>query len=141
MGGLIMNVRKLVVGIVVGTIVASIVGIVVFDNLVADFYEANMGSATGVMRDSQLLWSVIVGTAAYSALITLALGTQKDGTTIAGGAKTGAVIGLLVWGTADFVLLGVMNVHTPMLAIVDTVLEAIRAGITGAVIAVVLAKL
>jgi len=136
-----MNVRKLVVGIVVGTIVASIVGIVVFDNLVADFYEANMGSATGVMRDPQLLWSVIVGTAAYSALITLALGTQKDGTTIAGGAKTGAVIGLLLWGTADFVLLGVMNVHTPVLAIVDTVLEAIRAGITGAVIAVVLAKL
>jgi len=136
-----MNVRKLVVGIVVGTIVASIVGIVVFDNLVADFYAANMGSATGVMRDSQLLWSVILGTAAYSALITLALGTQKDGTTIAGGARTGAVIGLLLWGTADFVLLGVMNVHTPLLAIVDTVLEAIRAGITGAVIAVVLGKL
>lgn len=136
-----MNVKRLVVGIVVGTIVASIVGVVVFDNLVADFYAANMGSATGVMRDSQLLWAVIVGTAAYAALITLALGTQPDGTTIVGGAKTGAIVGLLVWGTANFVLLGVMNVHTPVLAIVDSVLEAIRAGITGAVIAVVAAKL
>ena len=136
-----MDVRKLIVGIVVGTIVASIVGIVVFDNLVADFYAANMGSATGVMRDSQLLWAVIVGTAAYSALITLALSTQKDGTTIVGGSRTGAVVGLLIWGSADFVLLGVMNVHTPVLAIVDTLLEAIRAGITGAVIAAVLARL
>lgn len=136
-----MSIKKLVVGIVVGTIIASIVGIIVFDNLVADFYSANMGSATGVMRDEQLLWAVIVGTVAYSALITLALGTQLDGTTIVGGARTGAIGGLLVWGTANFVLLGVMNVHTPVLAIVDTVLEAIRAGITGAVIAAVLAKL
>lgn len=136
-----MSIKKLVVGIVVGTIIASIVGIIVFDNLVADFYSANMGSAIGVMRDEQLLWAVIVGTAAYSALITLALGTQPDGTTIVGGARTGAIVGLLVWGTADFVLLGVMNVHTPVLAIVDTVLEAIRAGITGAVIAAVLAKI
>lgn len=136
-----MNIRKLVVGIVVGTIVAALVGIVVFDNLVADFYAANMGSASGVMRESQLLWAVILGTAAYAALITLALGTQADGTTLMGGAKTGAIVGLLVWGTANFVLLGIMNVHTPVLAIVDSVLEAVRAGITGAVIAVVAAKL
>lgn len=136
-----MNVKKLVVGIVVGTIVSAIVGIIIFDNLVADFYAANMGSATGVMRDSQLLWAVIVGTAAYAALITLALGTQSDGTTIVGGARTGAIVGLLVWGTANFVLLGVMNVHTPVIAVVDSVLEAVRAGITGAVIAALLAKL
>jgi hypothetical protein len=136
-----MNAKKLVVGIVVGTIVASIVGIVIFDNLVAGFYAAHMGSATGVMRESQLVWAVTLGTAAYAALITLALGTQPDGTTIVGGARTGAIVGLLLWGTADFVLLGIMNIHTPLLAIVDSLLEAVRAGFTGAAIAVVVARL
>ena len=136
-----MNAKKLVVGIVVGTIVAMIVGYIIFDLLVSDFYAANMGSAVGVMRESQMLWAVIVGTAAYAALITYVLGLQPGQSTIVAGLKTGALVGLLLWGTADFILLGVMNVHTPVLAVVDSLLETLRASIVGAAVAAVLAKL
>ncbi len=136
-----MNVKQLTVGIITGTLVAMIVGYVIWDILFADFFAANMGSATGVMRDTPLLWAVIVGTAAYTALIALALGTRSGGPTIGNGLKVGAIVGVLVWLTADFMLLGIMNVHTLTIAIVDPILEAIRAGITGAAIAAVAGKM
>ena len=136
-----MNAKQLTLGIIAGTVVAMIVGYVIWDVLVADFFAANMGSAIGVMRDTQLLWAVVVGTAAYTALIALALGMQSGGPTIVSGLKAGAIVGFLVWLTADFMLLGVMNVHTLTIAIVDQILEAIRAGITGAAIAAVAGKM
>ena len=136
-----MNAKQLVVGIIVGTIVSMIVGYVIWDVLVADFFASNMGSATGVMRDTQLLWAAIIGTAAYTALIALALDTQPGEPTIAGGLKVGAIVGFLVWFSVDFILLGAMNVNTLTIAIVDPILEAIRAGITGAAVAAVAAKL
>ncbi len=136
-----MNAKQLAVGIIVGTLVSMIVGYVIWDLLVADFFASNMGSATGVMRDTQLLWAVIIGTASYTALIALALGAQSGELTIAGGLKVGAIVGFLVWLSVDFILFGIMNVNTLTIAIVDPILEAIRAGITGAAIAAVAAKL
>ena len=136
-----MNAKQLAVGIIVGTLVSMIVGYVIWDVLVADFFASNMGSATGVMRDTQLLWAVIIGTVSYTALIALALSAQSGELTIAGCLKVGAIVGFLVWFSVDFILFGVMNVNTLTIAIVDPILEAIRAGITGAAIAAVAAKL
>jgi hypothetical protein len=136
-----MNAKQLTVGIIVGTLVSMIVGYVIWDVLVADFFASNMGSATGVMRDTQLLWAVIIGTVSYTALIALALGAQSGELTMAGGLKVGAIVGFLVWLSVDFILFGIMNVNTLTITIVDPILEAIRAGITGAAIAAVAAKL
>ena len=136
-----MNAKQLAVGIIVGTLVSMIVGYVIWNVLAADFFASNMGSATGVMRDTQLLWAVIIGTAAYTTLIALALGAQSGELTIAGGLKVGAIVGFLVWFAVDFILFGIMNVDTLTSAIVDPILEAIRGGITGAAIAAVAAKL
>ena len=136
-----MNAKQLTVGIIVGTLVSMIVGYVIWNVLAADFFASNMGSATGVMRDTQLLWAVIIGTASYTAFIALALGAQSGELTIAGGLKVGAIVGFLVWFSVDFILFGVMNVDTLTSAIVDPILEAIRGGITGAAIAAVAAKL
>jgi hypothetical protein len=136
-----MNAKQLTVGIIVGTLVSMIVGYVIWDVLAADFFASNMGSATGVMRDTQLLWAVIIGTVSYTTLIALALGAQSGELTIAGGLKVGAIVGFLVWFSVDFILFGIMNVNTLTVTIVDPILEAIRAGITGAAIAAVVAKL
>ena len=136
-----MNPKQLGVGLIVGTIVALVVGYIIFDNLVSDFYAANMGTATGVMRDSQLIWAVVVGTAAYTALIIYTLMNRSGKLTIADGLKNGAIVGFLLWGTVDFVFLGVTNMNSLTIAIVDPLLELIRGGITGAAIAAVAAKL
>jgi hypothetical protein len=54
--------------------------------------------------------------------------------------KVGAVVGLLLWGTVDFVFYGYFNLNTLTGVIADIVLEGVRGGIAGAVIAGVLAK-
>jgi hypothetical protein len=60
---------------------------------------------------------------------------------VASGAKAGAIVGALIWLCADFTLYGISNINTLTLAIVDPLVELVRGGITGAVLAAVLPKL
>ena len=136
-----MDIKKLLIGTLVGAVVIYAVGYVIWDLLVGDFYDANMGSATGVNRDPQLLWAVIIGTVGYAVFITLAIVTRAGSSSIADGLKVGATVGFLMWLTVDFFFLGIQNVSTPIIAVIDPLLEAVHAGIAGAAIAAVLAKL
>ena len=52
----------------------------------------------------------------------------------------GAVVGFLLWFTVDFILYGITNVENLAQTVVDPLLELLRGGIAGGVIAVVLGK-
>lgn len=135
-----MNTKQLVVGTVVGAIVLYAVGYVLFDVLLKDFYAANSGTVPGLFRETQILWAVAVGALAYAALIIFALRGSAASLDVTSGAKVGATVGFLIWACADFTLLGISHMNTPTLAIVDPLVELVRGGITGAVLAVVLRK-
>lgn len=136
-----MNMKRFIVGTVVGGVALYILGYVIWDILLADFYAANAGSATGVSKDPQVLWAVCVGTLAYAALITLAIGTRSVSASIVDGVKIGAVVGLLLWLTVDMIFFGITNMSTITIALVDPLLELVRAGVGGAVIAAVIGKM
>ncbi len=136
-----MNMKRFIVGTVVGGVALYILGYVIWDILLADFYAANAGSATGVSKDPQVLWAVCVGTLAYAALITLAIGTRSESASIVDGVKIGAVVGLLLWLTVDMIFFGITNMSTITIALVDPLLELVRAGVGGAVIAAVIGKM
>ncbi len=136
-----MNTKQWVGGTVVGAVVLFAVGYVLFDTLLKDFYAANSGSATGVMRDPQVLWAVAVGALAYAALILYALRGSAAPLNVASAAKTGAIVGALIWACADFTLYGISNLNNLTLTVVDPLVELVRGGITGAVLAFVLPKL
>ncbi len=57
------------------------------------------------------------------------------------GLKVGAIVGFLMWFSADMIFYGIWNVENLTAAIVDSLLELVRGGIGGAVIAAVLAKI
>jgi len=135
-----MNTKRMVIGSVVGTITLYLLGMLFWENLFTDFFDANSGSATGVDRDAPILWAVIVGTLFYAVLLTLALESQNASKSLAAGLKVGVVVGALLWGTADFVIYGFTNINTLTGTVADTVLEGVRGGISGAVIAMVLGK-
>jgi hypothetical protein len=135
-----MNNKRLAIGAVVGTIVLYLLGMLFWEVLFADFFEANSGSASGVEREMPILWALIVGTLLYAVLLTLTLESAGASKSLAGGLKTGVVVGALLWGTADFTLYGLTNLSTLTGTIADTVLEGIRGGVAGAVIAIVLGK-
>jgi hypothetical protein len=136
-----MNQKQWVVGTVVGAVVLFAVGYVFFELLLKDFYAANSGTATGVYRETQILWAVAVGALGYAALILYALRGSAASLNVASGAKAGAIVGALIWLCADFTLYGISNINTLTLAIVDPLVELVRGGITGAVLAAVLPKL
>lgn len=134
-----MNIKRLVVGSIVGTIVLYLLGMVFWEMLFADFFEANSGSAVGVDREAPILWAVVVGTLCYAVLVTLGL-ESRSSKSIVDGVVVGAVVGGLIWGTADLILYGFTNLSNLTGAISDAVLEAVRGGISGGVIALVLGK-
>jgi len=134
-----MDSKRLVIGTIVGGIALYIVGYIFWAMVFADFFAANSGSASGVMRDSEILWAGVVGALAYAMLLTLSIESQS-GSSVMSGAKVGAVVGMLIWMTADFTLYGLQNVNNLTGTVADTALEFVRGGIVGAVIAATLAK-
>lgn len=136
-----MNAKQWLAGIVGGGVVVYVVGYIVFETLLAGFYAANVGSATGVPRDPQILWAVAVAALAYAALIVFVLSLKAGSLTVATAIKAGATVGFLLWVCADFTWFGITNVNNLVVTIVDPLAELVRGGITGAVLGALLPKL
>jgi uncharacterized membrane protein len=135
------NTKQWVVGTIAGGIVLFVLGYVFFDLLLGDFYAANSGSATGVMREAPVFWAVGVGAIAYTVLVLYALRSQGASVSVATGMKTGAIVGCLIWLCADFTLYGITNMSNLTVTIVDPLVEIVRGGIMGAVLGMLLPKL
>ncbi len=136
-----MNINRLIVGTIVGGIVLYLTGYLIFITIFGDFYAANAGSATGVPREEMIQWAIIVGCLGYAALVTYVMEIQQGTLSMGKGIITGAIVGGLIWFTADFVFYGLYNISNLTITIVDPILELIHGGIAGAVIAPVLAKM
>jgi hypothetical protein len=136
-----MNMKRLAIGSIVGAVVIYIMGIVIWGMLFTDFFAANAGSAEGVPREAEILWAVGLGTLLYAAMVTLTLEARSGTASLMEGLKAGALVGFLLWGTADFILYGNFNLFNLNGTIADVVLEAIRGGIGGAAIGLVLSKI
>jgi len=135
-----MDTKRLAIATIVGGVVLYGVGYLMFSRAFAGFYAANGGSATGVDRGAVLMWAVALGSLAYAALITYALGNRAGSLSIGQGATVGAIVGFLLWFTADFTLYGVTNIANLTRTVVDPLLEIIHGGIGGAVIAAVVRR-
>ena len=131
-----MDTKKLVTGIVVGGITMFVVGYLIFDLAMGGFYEANEGSATGLTREATLWWAIALGTVSLATLVTLCVGWSGAKNAIEG-FKIGAMVGFLVWFGVDFIFYGGSNISTINIPLVDPLLEIVRTGIGGAVIAAV----
>ena len=138
-----MDAKRFVIGTLVGGVTVFATGTLLFSIApVRHFldYAMNAGSATGVPREPQLVWAVALGALSYSALITLAIGYRADSLNTGSGIKIGAVVGFLLWFTADFMFYGISNVGSLTSTVVDPLLELVPGAVAGGVIAAVLGK-
>lgn len=135
-----MNIKRLSIGSVVGAITLYLLGMLIWVILFADFFDANSGSAVGVDRDTPIIWALIIGSLFYAVLLTLALESRSTSNSLVDGLMIGAVVGALLWGTADFVIYGITNLNNLTATIADILLEGVRGGLAGGVVAVVLSK-
>ena len=135
-----MDIKRIVIGTVVGYIVVQALYYLVFDTLFGDFYVTN-AVTPAVLKMPYLQWANTINLIGGALLIVLGLEVQSRTPSVASGFVTGAVIGLLVWIQADSYYYAATNVFQFIVVIVDPLLSAIVTGITGAVIAVVFARM
>ena len=133
-----MDMKRLAIGTIIGGIAYFAVGYLIFQLGAADFYAANR--PPGFNRESPIMWAVMLGSLGLGLLLTLGILSREGALTIAGGLVTGALYNFLVWFGIDFIMYGGQEGRNLTLAVVDPLLEAVRGGIAGAVIAAVLAK-
>lgn len=131
--------NKTIMAIVAGAVTLFILGGLVYGALLAGFYEANLGSATGVAREVPIWWAVLVGELGFAALLTYVF--RHGGiSTASAGLRVGAIFGLLFGLALAFNLYGVTNWSTVTVAFVEPLVTAVRVSLAGAVIGWVLGR-
>jgi len=135
-----MDLKALTIGTIVGGITVFATGFLLFSvPPLSDFYvyALDAGSATGVQRDAPLVWAALLGALSYGALVTLAIGSRARQTSVAAGMRTGAVVGFLLWFTADFMFFATSNVGTTVSTAIGPLLELVPGAFAGGVVATV----
>ena len=131
-----MTTQKVLVGTIVGWVVLFFLGYLIFGILLADFFRANAGTATGVEKMPFNLVAVGIGQLASAGALTLIL-SWVDVRGIAQGAMMAGVIGLLFFLGVDLTMFGTSNTSTLTSALVDPVAGGILYAIAGGAITVV----
>ena len=136
-----MDTRRILLGTLVGGVAMYVFGYLIFELAFGGFYARNVGSATGVLRDTPLQWAVALGSLSLAALVTLAIEARPGPLTIGRGFTTAASVGFLLWLGVDLLRYGGTNVPNLTRTLVDPVLEIVRNGAVGMTVAGVLARI
>lgn len=130
-----MDAKKFALGTVAGGVTYFLLGWLIYGVVLVKFMDANMGSATGVMKETpDFLW-LIIGNLAWGALLTWIFLRWAGIKTFGAGAQAGLVLGLIMALAYDSMMYGTTNVMnmTGMLAdvVVTTVMSAVAGGVVG----------
>lgn len=135
-----MDMKKLLFGTLAGGLAFFVVGSLFYGILLAGFYESNLGSAIGVVREVPIWWALVISQFGFGAMLTYVF-IHADVTTAAGGLKIGATFGLLFGVAIAFDLFGVTNWSNVTVAFVEPVVTAARMAIAGSVVGWTLGKM
>ena len=135
-----MKMKPFIIGTLVGGLVFFLLSSIYYAFLMADFYAANAGSATGVMKDPANLPLLLLGEIAFGALYTYIFLQWANISTFSGGLRGGVVIGFLLG--LGFNLIGFATANTLNLtaALVDAVWSGAAGALTGGIIGWVLGR-
>lgn len=135
-----MDTKKFLMGTLAGGIALFFLGYLFYGVLFMGFFEANQGTATGVMKeDMQLVWwALILGNLALGALLSYIFLKWANISTFGSGAQAAAVIGLLTSLSWDMISLATTNIGTLTGALADVAVFTVMCAIAGGVVGMVL---
>ncbi len=125
--------KRGLIATVAGGFAFFLLGGLIYAVILAGFYESNLGSATGVLREQPIAWALLLSQLGLGGLVTYVF-VHADVATAAEGLKTGAIFGLLFGIAMAFDLYGVTNWSNLTVALVEPFVTAARMAIAGAVI-------
>ncbi len=132
-----MNAKKLVLAALAGGIVLVATGFLVYGVLLREFIQAN--SAAGLMKDQPDMGPLILGGLVWGAFLTLISRWSGTGS-FAQGARTGAIVGLLVGLGINLVMYASMNLMEAVVIPTNTVITAVRFALACGAIGAVLGR-
>jgi hypothetical protein len=136
-----MNIKQFSIGTLVGGVILFLLGYLVYGVLLASFYEANVGSASGVSKgDDMSLPLIFIGNLALGALLSYVYLQWANISTFASGFRAAFILGLLMTMSWNLINFGSTNIMNLTGALVDIIVYAVMIGITGGVIGVVLGR-
>ena len=125
--------KKAIMAILAGGVAFFVLGGLLYGLLLAGFYEAHLGSATGVLREVPIGWALVLSQLGYAALVTFVF-RHAGVATASAGLKTGGIFGFLLGMAIAFDLYAVTNWSTVTVAFVEPVVMALRMALAGGVI-------
>lgn len=125
--------KRVLIATVAGGVAFFLLDGLVYGVVLAGFYEANLGSATGVLRELPVWWALILAELGLAAIVTYVF-LHAGVATASHGLKTGAIFGLLFGIAIAFNLYAVTNWSNVTVAVVEPFVTAIRIAVGGVVI-------
>lgn len=133
-----MDAKKFAMASVAGGVMLFLTGFVLYGVLLSEFMEANM--TPGVAKETPDMAALMLGELVLAAFLTLILSRWSGITSFGAGAKAGALLGLLLGLGMNLEMYGTVNLSGPATIPVDTLVNAVRMGLAGGVIGVVLGR-
>jgi len=130
-----MQTNKILLGGVAGGVALFLLGWVIYGILLMDYATTNYNQCMNRPNMEMIWWALILSNLAYGVLIAYLF--SRTGTTgFIGGAKLGAIIGILLSISIDLGYYSMTTMYThPSAIVVDIIAYTIYIAIAGAVIA------
>jgi hypothetical protein len=129
--------RKLAFATLAGASAAFIMEVLLYGVLLADFFAANAGPATGVNREEPNLVIMALGQIPLALLLVLFISRWGNSPSMASGVRLGAMFGLLLELGVDLTMYATTNIANLTATLVDPLVTLVQGAVTGAVIALV----
>lgn len=133
-----MNAKNVIVAGLVGAIIFFLLGWLFYGMLFGGFFQANAGSATGVMKEMPNMGLIFLGNLASGIMYAFIFDKWAGIRTFGAGLKAGALLGFLMGVTSNMISLGTANIMNSTAAIADIGVMLVMNAIAAGVIAVVL---
>ena len=134
-----MDIKKLLIGGIVGGILYFGLGYLIYGNLLTNFMKEHPGTATGVdraMEDIQFLY-LAIGNLAMGFLLAYVF-VKSNVNSMAGGLVTGGIIGALVTVGVNCVMYATTNIVSKTAMAADVAASTVMSAIVGAAVGMIM---
>lgn len=124
---------RFVLAAAAGMVSIALIGGVLYGVVFAGFFQANAGSASGVMRASPAFFWIALAHVPFGVLLTLVI-SWRGATSARAGASTGATLGFLMAASYDLSQYGTTHLWNLRLTLVEPFITLVMIGTAGAVV-------
>jgi len=135
-----MSTNRFVMATLAGGVTIFVMGFLIYGLATASFFEANQGTATGVLKETPDFLYLGLGQLVFGTLLTVVIGKWAGASGAGSGLQIGATLGLLMGFAIDLTMHGVTNTANLTATLVDPFLVAVQMGCGGAAVGAVLGR-